>query len=77
MSFFWKKTLKELPATFNARAETLAEKPMFHAAFQRRRCIIPASGFFEWTGEKVNKQPHLFKAADGSPLLALAGLWDR
>ncbi len=77
MPFFWKKTLKDLPATFNARAETVAEKPMFRAAFQKRRCIIPASGFFEWTGEKGNKQPHLFTAADGSPLLAFAGLWDR
>ena len=75
--FFWKKSLKELPATFNARAETVAEKPMFRAAFQKRRCIIPASGFFEWTGEKGSKQPHLFTAADGSPLLAFAGLWDR
>ena len=75
--FFWKKTLKELPATFNARAETVAEKPMFRDSFNRRRCIIPASGFFEWTGEKGDKQPHLFSAADGSPILAFAGLWDR
>ena len=50
--FFWKKPLKEMPATFNARAETVSEKPMFREAFRRRRCIIPASGFFEWTGEK-------------------------
>ncbi len=75
--FFWKKTLKEVPATFNARAETVAEKPMFREAFKRRRCIIPASGFFEWTGKKGDKQPHLFSAADGSPVLAFAGLWDR
>ena len=75
--FFWKKTLKEVPATFNARAETVAEKPMFREAFKRRRCIIPASGFFEWTGEKGDKQPHLFTAADGSPILAFAGLWER
>jgi putative SOS response-associated peptidase YedK len=75
--FFWKKKLKELPATFNARAETVAEKPMFRESFRRRRCIIPASGFFEWTGEKGDKQPHLFSAADGSPILAFAGLWDR
>jgi putative SOS response-associated peptidase YedK len=75
--FFWKKTLKEVPATFNARAETVAEKPMFRESFQRRRCIIPASGFYEWTGGKGDKQPHLFTAADGSPILALAGLWDR
>ena len=64
-----------MPATFNARAETIAEKPMFRDSFKRRRCIIPASGFF--TGEKGDKQPHLFSAADGSPILALAGLWDR
>ena len=75
--FFWKKSLKEVPATFNARAESVAEKPMFREAFRRRRCIIPANGFFEWTGEKGDKQPHLFTAADGSPILAFAGLWDR
>jgi putative SOS response-associated peptidase YedK len=74
--FFWKKTLKDVPPTFNARAETVADKPMFREAFKRRRCIIPASGFFEWTGEKGDKQPHLFTAADGSPILAFAGLWD-
>lgn len=75
--FFWKKSLKDVPATFNARAETVAEKPMFRGAFKNRRCIIPASGFFEWTGEKGEKTPHLFTAADGSPVLAFAGLWDR
>ncbi len=75
--FFWKKPLKEVPATFNARAETVSEKPMFREAFRRRRCIIPASGFFEWTGEKGDKTPHLFSARDGSPVLAFAGLWDR
>ncbi len=75
--YFWKKPLKELPATFNARAESVSEKPMFREAFRRRRCIIPASGFFEWTGEKGDKTPHLFSAADGSPVLAFAGLWER
>ena len=75
--FFWKKTLKEVPATFNARAETVHEKPMFREAFRRCRCIIPASGFFEWTGEKTDRQPHYFSAADGSPIMAFAGLWDR
>ena len=64
-------------ATFNARTETMAEKPMFRDSFKRRRCIIPASGFFEWTDEADGKQPHLFTAADGSPILAFAGLWDR
>ena len=73
----WKKSPKEMPATFNARAESVASKPMFRNAFKGRRCIIPASGFYEWTGEKGDKQPHLFTAADGSPILAFAGLWDR
>jgi len=74
---WWKKSPKEMPATFNARAESVASKPMFRNAFKGRRCIIPASGFYEWTGEKGDKQPHLFTAADGSPILAFAGLWDR
>jgi putative SOS response-associated peptidase YedK len=66
-----------VPATFNVRAESVADKPMFRGAFKERRCMVPASGFFEWTGEKGAKQPHLFTAADGSPLLAFSGLWDR
>ncbi len=74
---WWKKTAKEVPAAFNARSDTVAEKPMFRDAFKRRRCIIPASGFYEWTGPKTDRQPHLFTAGDGSPLLAFAGLWDR
>jgi putative SOS response-associated peptidase YedK len=74
---WWKKPRKDVPATFNARAETVAEKPMFRGAFKYRRCIIPASGFYEWTGSKGARQPHFFTAADGSPVLAFAGLWDR
>ena len=72
---WWKKPIKELPATFNARAETLAERPMFRGAFKYRRCIIPASGFYEWTGAKGAKTPHYFTSRDGRPL-ALAGIWD-
>jgi putative SOS response-associated peptidase YedK len=72
-----KKSAKEVPATFNARAGSVVDKPMFRSAFKQRRCIIPASGFYEWTGEKAQRQPHLFTAADGSPILAFAGLWDR
>jgi putative SOS response-associated peptidase YedK len=49
---------------------------MFRDAFKKCRCIVPASGFFEWTGEKAHRHPHLFTAADGSPGLAFAGLWD-
>ncbi|WP_165051613.1 SOS response-associated peptidase [Methylocystis sp. MJC1] len=72
---WWKKSLSELPATFNARAETLAEKPMFRSALKSRRCIIPASGFYEWTGKPGAKTPHYFSARDGRPL-AFAGLWE-
>jgi len=73
---WWSKPLAELPSTFNARAETLAEKPMFRGAFKSRRCVVPASGFYEWTGPKGGKTPHYFSAPSGAPL-ALAGLWER
>ncbi|MFY9628163.1 MAG: SOS response-associated peptidase [Methylocystis sp.] len=72
---WWKKPLNELPSTFNARAETIAEKPMFRSAFKTRRCVIPVSGFYEWTGEKGAKTPHYFSASCDEPL-ALAGLWE-
>lgn len=73
---WWKKPLKGMPSTFNARVETADTSPMFRGAFRARRCIIPASGFFEWTGEKADRVPHYFSAADGA-LLAFAGLWER
>lgn len=72
---WWKKPLRELPATFNARAETIAEKPMFRSAFAARRCIIPASGFYEWTGAKGAKTAHYLSASDRRPL-AFAGLYE-
>ena len=69
--YFWKKSFKEVPATFNARAETIAEKPMFRNSFKRQR-IIPGERIFEWTDQADGKQPHLFTAADGWPILAFA-----
>jgi putative SOS response-associated peptidase YedK len=74
--WWWKKPLKQVPASFNARAETVADKPMFRDAFQRHRCIIPASGYYEWLKRPDGKQPHFISAADGS-VLSFAGLWDR
>jgi putative SOS response-associated peptidase YedK len=71
------KSLKELPTTFNARVETVAEKPMYRGAYRARRCVVPASGFYEWTGAKGDKQPHIFVDAQGQPILALAGLYER
>jgi putative SOS response-associated peptidase YedK len=59
----------------NARAETVAEKPSFRAAFKRRRCLIPASGFFEWQKTKAGKQPFYFRPQDEG-LFAIAGLWE-
>jgi hypothetical protein len=55
---WWKKPLSERPSTFNARAETGAEKPMLRAAFESRHCLNPASGFYEWMGAKGAKTPH-------------------
>ncbi len=72
---WWKKTAKEVPSTFNARAETVATKPMFRAAFKRSRCVIPASGYYEWKATPTGKQPYYISASDGS-VLSFAGLWD-
>lgn len=73
---WWKKTIKDVPATFNARAETVVDKPMFRDAFRSRRCIIPASGYYEWRNMPDGKQPYFVSASDGG-VLSIAGLWDR
>jgi len=59
----------------NARAETVAEKPAFRSAFRRRRCLIPASGFYEWKPVVGRKQPYYIRPADDG-LFALAGLYE-
>ncbi len=73
---FWAKDAAIGSRMINARSETAAEKPSFRDAFRRRRCILPADGFYEWKRERSGKQPYHFGLADGS-LFALAGLWDR
>ena len=59
--WWWKKKAKETPATFNARAETVASKPMFRDAFKRKRCLIPASGYYEWRATPTGKQPYYYR----------------
>jgi putative SOS response-associated peptidase YedK len=60
----------------NARAETVAEKPAFRAAFRARRCLLLADGFYEWKTESGRKQPYRITLADAGPF-AFAGLWER
>ena len=72
---WWKKSAKEIPATFNARAETVAIKPMFRDALRRSRCLIPVSGYYEWLPTPTGKQPYYYTSRDGAPL-TFAGLWD-
>lgn len=59
----------------NARGETVADKPTFRAAFRRRRCLVPADGFYEWRTEDGARQPYLIEPAEGG-VFALAGIWE-
>lgn len=59
----------------NARAETAAEKPSFRNAFKRRRCLIPADGFYEWQKQEQRKQPFYIHVKENQPF-AFAGLWE-
>lgn len=72
----WSKEPAMAARMINARAETVAEKPSFRTAFRRRRCIIPASGFYEWMKRNGGKQPYYITSHDGTPL-GFAGLWER
>ena len=62
-------------ATFNARAETVAEKPMFRDSFKRRRCLMPASGYYEWKTTPEGKQPYYFTRRDGA-VMTIAAIQD-
>ena len=72
---FWAKDPAIGHKMINARAETASEKPSFRRAFQARRCLIPASGFFEWKKQERRKIPFYIRSRNHS-LLALAGLWE-
>jgi putative SOS response-associated peptidase YedK len=71
----WSKDPSIGAKMINARSETLQEKPSFRSAFQSRRCLIPADGFYEWKNTGTSKIPYYFHKPDHSPFL-FAGLWD-
>ncbi len=71
----WAKDMSIGNRAINARAETLAERPMFRTALRRRRCLILADGFYEWTGKGKARQPMRILMTTGEPF-AFAGLWE-
>jgi putative SOS response-associated peptidase YedK len=73
---FWAKDPGIGSRMINARAETAADKPAFRAAFRRRRCLVPADGFYEWQKQNGSKQPFYIRLQNGRPF-AFAGLWER
>ena len=75
---FW---ANEPTPMINARAETISVKPFFRQAFQKQRCLIPATGYYEWAKEEGQKQPYFIslkpeKFEEGNSMIAFAGLWD-
>jgi putative SOS response-associated peptidase YedK len=71
----WSRSLKGLPTSFNARAEDIASKKFWSKSFQSRRCLVPVTGWREFTGEARQRKPFQFHYA--RELFAFAGLWDR
>jgi putative SOS response-associated peptidase YedK len=71
----WVKDPKQFALLINARLEGIAEKPSFRAAMKRRRCLIPADGFYEWQKRGKTKQPYFIRARNRAPF-AFAGLWE-
>ena len=72
---FWSKTATTKYALINARSEGIETKPSFRSPFRHRRCIIPASGFYEWRHADGGKQPFFIRPIGGGTF-ALAGVWD-
>lgn len=71
----WVKEVKPGKPLINARGETVMEKPSFRNAMRRRRCLVPADGYYEWSGAEGRKVPFFVQQADRG-LFALAGLWE-
>ena len=71
----WVKDPRERTPFLNARLETAAEKPSFRGAMRHRRCLVPADGFYEWSGPRGARTPWLIRPRAGGPM-ALCGLWE-
>ncbi len=79
---WWAKDTSIGARAFNAKAETVKDKPMFRSAIDRQRCIVPADAFYEWAPATIGdptrrKQPWCFRASTGSGLLLIGGLWEQ
>lgn len=72
----WAKDRKMQSRLINARAESVAEKPSFHSAFRRRRCLVLANGYYEWVKRNNEKQPYYIHLQSHRPF-AFAGLWEK
>lgn len=72
----WARELKSSGPLINARADTIADKPSFRTAFKKRRCLIPASGYYEWSQDKKKQPPFLIRHSDNR-LMAFAGIWEQ
>jgi putative SOS response-associated peptidase YedK len=70
----WQRPLKALPTAFNARGEDLSRKPFWSRSFEKRRCLVPATGWREFHGPSGQRQAHQFHLEQ--PLFAFAGIWD-
>lgn len=73
---YWSKGPSTKYSMFNAKSETAASSPAFREPFRKRRCVVPVSGFYEWTRQNNQKLPYYIRPHDSAGLL-LAGLWDR
>lgn len=71
----WSKDEATCARMINARSETVHEKPAFRQAIKTRRCIVPASGFYEWARSGTSKTPHYITLQDGTPF-SFAGIWE-
>ena len=74
---FWAKDKSIGNRMINARMETIAEKPAFRSAFKKKRCLIPANGFYEWKGKSADKQPYYISTGEPFSFAGIYEIWDK